>query len=78
MINDEIMIGKPLELERELQMEIIQQLLTLSGSNYENICDNMRMVANIIEIIEEHMNENEITLRYNPMGEWYCEESEEK
>ena len=77
MINEEIIVGKPLELERQLQMEITQQILSLSSNNYENVCDNMRMIADIIEIIEEHINNNEITLKYNPMGEWYYEESEE-
>lgn len=76
IINEEIIQGKPLEIERQLQLEIANQILKMGGNDYENTCQNMRMVADIIEILEEHINEDFITLRYNPMGAWYLEEEE--
>ena len=74
IINEEIIQGKPLEIERQLQLEITNQILKLNGADYENTCQNMRTVADIIEILEEHINDDFITLRYNPMGAWYLEE----
>ena len=78
LINDEIIQGKPIEIERQLQIEIANQVLTLNGNNYENICDNMRMFADIVEMLEEHINEEFITLKYNPMGSWFIDEELEE
>ena len=78
IINDEIMEGKPLQIEMELQRELASQILTLNGSNYENICNNMRMLADVFELLEEHINEEYIKLKYNPMGSWFLVETQEK
>lgn len=77
LISDEIMTGKPLNIERELQREIANQILTMNGNNYEDVATNMRQLADVIEILEEHINDDFITLRYNPMGAWYISEEDE-
>lgn len=77
IITEDIMQGKPLTIERELQREMAEQILTMSGNNYENVCNNMRVFADVIELLEEHINEDFITLRYNPMGSWYIESESE-
>lgn len=74
LISDEIMTGRPYNIERELQRELANQILTLNGNNYENVTNNMRQLADVIEILEDHINDDFITLRYNPMGAWYIEE----
>lgn len=73
IINEELIQGKPLDIERHLQVELANQILSINGNNYENIVTNMKMMADVIEILEEHINEETITLRYNPMGEWYID-----
>lgn len=77
-IDDEIMYGSPLYIEKELQREIIEQIQNIVGNNYENVCNNMRLIADIIELLEEHINDNFIVLKYNPMGAWYIEEDKEE
>lgn len=77
IINEDIIKGKPLEIERHLQLEIVNQILKLSGATYEDTCSNMRLTADIFEILEDHINDEIITLKYNPMGAWYLDESEE-
>lgn len=78
LISDEIMTGRPYNIERELQRELANQILTLNGNNYENITNNMRQLADVIEILEEHINDDFITLRYNQMGAWYISEEDGK
>lgn len=72
-INEEIMYGSPLCIENALKMEIISQIQGIKGDNYENICFNMRITADIIELLEEHINDEFIVLKYNPMGSWVIE-----
>lgn len=74
IINDEIIQGQPLAIEKHIKMELANQILQMSGNDYENVTNNMRMVADIFEILEEHINDNFITLKYNPMGSWYLEQ----
>lgn len=78
IINEELMTGKPYNIERELQRELANQILTLNGNNYENITNNMRELADVIEILEEHINDDFIILKYNPMGAWYVDEEGEQ
>lgn len=73
IINDEIIQGDPLTIEKELKREISNQILEFDGNDYENVCYNMRLIADIFEILEEHINDDFITLKYNPMGSWYLE-----
>lgn len=73
IIDEEILQGKPLLIEKELKMEIVNQILNM-GADYENICENMRITADMFELLEEHINDDFITLKYNPMGSWYIEE----
>lgn len=77
LMTDEIMTGRPSNIERELQREIANQILTMNGNNYENITNNMRELADVIDILEEHINDDFITLRYNQMGAWYISEEDE-
>ena len=71
IINEELLQGQPLQLERALIMETINALQQINGSNYENTCYNLRLIADVIEEIEDHINDETITFRYNPMGSWY-------
>lgn len=78
IIDEELLQGEPLRLERALIMETVNALQQINGSNYENTCYNLRLIADVIEEIEEHINDDLITFRYNPMGAWYrVEEGEE-
>lgn len=74
IINDEIIQGQPLAIENQLKIEIANQILKMSGNDYEDVTNNMRIIADIFEILEEHINDNFITLKYNPMGSWYIEQ----
>ena len=76
-IDNETMQGEPYLIESHLQRELAYQILKMSGNDYENVCNNMRIYADVFELLEEHINDDFITLKYNPMGTWYIE-SEEK
>lgn len=78
IINEELMQGQPYAIERELQRELTNQILTMNGNNYEDVATNMRQLADVIEILEEHINDEFITLKYNPMGAWYISEEDGK
>ena len=77
IIEEEILQGEPLRLERALIMETINALQQINGSNYEDTCHNLRLIADVIEEIEEHINDDLITFKWNPMGAWYRVENEE-
>ena len=76
IIEEELLQGQPLQLERALIMETVNALQQINGSNYENVCHNLRLIADVIEEIEEHINDETITFKWNPMGSWYRVESE--
>lgn len=76
-ISEEIMQGDPLTIENIIKVELANQLLKMNGNDYENVCNNMRMYADVIELLEEHINDDFITLKYNPMGNWYIESEAE-
>jgi hypothetical protein len=78
IIEEEILQGEPLKLERALIMETINALQQINGSNYEDTCHNLRLIADVIEEIEEHINDDLITFKWNPMGAWYRVENEEE
>jgi hypothetical protein len=77
-ISSEIIAGQPYMIEETIKRDIIGQLQVLKGDNYENICFNMRLTADVIEILEEYINDEFIVLTYNPMGAWYKEEDLEE
>lgn len=74
IINEELIQGNPLAIESALKSEIANQILKMGASDYENVCNNMRMIADIFELLEENINKENITLRYNPMGAWYLDD----
>lgn len=76
IINEELIQGNPIKIEGALKMEIANEILKM-GNNYEDVCANMRMTADVFELLEEHINEEEVILKYNPMGAWYYVESED-
>jgi hypothetical protein len=78
IINEDIIEGNPSELMMSLQTQIANQILHMSTNDYEDVCANMRMTSEIFEILEEHINNEIVTLKYNPMGAWYYVESEER
>lgn len=75
-INEEIMHGDPMAIESMLKCELANQLLKMGANDYENVCNNMRIFADVFEILEEHINDDFILLKYNPMGSWYNETNE--
>lgn len=75
--NEEELSGDPLTLESVLKVELANQLLQMGASNYENICENMRKLADVFEIIEENINAKYMKFLYNPMGNWYLAEVSE-
>ena len=77
IINEELIQGNPLAIESYLKVEIANQILKMGASDYEDVCNNMRMTADVFEILEDNINKETVTLRYNPMGSWYLEEETE-
>ena len=78
-IDEETMQGNPLLLLQKLQIELANQILTMNGNTAEDLCYNMREMADVFEMLEEHINDETITLKHNPMGSWYIlEEPEEE
>ncbi len=78
IIEEELLQGQPLRLERTLIMETVNALQQINGSNYEDTCHNLRLIADVIEEIEDHINDDLITFKWDPMGAWYrVEEGEE-
>ena len=76
-ISEDFMEGIPLLLERVLIRKTIKALQDIDHDNYENTCDNLKLIADVIEEIEEHINDKHIRFEYNPMGAWVrVEESE--
>lgn len=76
-ITDELIKGDPLTIESILKTEIANQILKMGAFDYENVCFNMRLIADIFEILEDNINKEEITLKYNPMGSWYLDEEDQ-
>lgn len=77
-LDDEVMEGVPTELLRSLQQELANDILNMTSNNYEEVCNNMRMYAEVIEILEDYINDKFIRFRYNPMENWYLDEVEER
>lgn len=76
-INDEIMQGKPYQIQDYLKAELANQILKMDYKTIENTCFNMRLFADVFELLEEHINDDFIVLKYNPMGSWYIAEKEQ-
>lgn len=77
-ISDEVISGTPYMIEVALQRELANQILNMNNNNIENVIDNMRLYADVFEILEKHINDEFITLKFNPMGSWYKCDDEEK
>lgn len=78
IINEEIMQGNPVQLQSYIKKEIANQILSMDYKTIENTCYNMRLFADVFELLEEHINDEIITLKYNPMGSWYIDEEEQE
>lgn len=76
LIDDEIMQGKPYIIQDYLKRELANQILQMDYKTLEDTCYNMRLFADVFELLGEHINDNFITLKYNPMGSWYIESEE--
>lgn len=76
--NEEIIVGEPRIIEDEIKREIIEQIQQLGAFDYENVCDNMRLVADIIEILEDYIGDDFIVLKHSAMGFWYKEDDKEE
>lgn len=78
IITDEIMQGRPYQIQYYLQKELATQILSMDYKTIEDVCNNMRIFADVFELLEEHINDDYITLKYNPMGCWYTQKEENK
>lgn len=79
-MDEEQMEGKPITLKRVIVPLLITQLqilLTTKNSDYENICEDLRQMADVLEEIENHINDEHIRFVYNPMGAWVRVEEKE-
>lgn len=79
-MDEEQMVGKPITLKRVIIPTLVTQLqilLTTNNSDYENICEDLRQMADVLEEIENHINDESIRFEYNPMGAWVRVEGEE-
>jgi hypothetical protein len=81
-INEDFMEGIPILLKRVLIRKTIialQDYIDDNENRLENVGDNLKLIADVIEEIEEHINDKHIKFVYNPMGAWVrVEEKEEK
>jgi len=78
ILEDYLMEGNPLRLEQVIIQELVNQLRSISGSNYEDVCHNLRLMSMVIEELEDHINDEYIKFEYNPMGAWIrVDENEE-
>lgn len=75
-VNDEEIKGRKEDIRQYIIGEIRKQLQ--EETDTENLVDNLRNTADILELIEGNQESDIITLKYNPMGKWYkAEEIEE-
>lgn len=73
-ISEELIKGNPSEILERITKEMATQIIYMSSDDYEDICCNMRLMADLFEILFEHINDYYVELRYNPMGNWYLVE----
>ena len=67
--------------KEEITSYIIKELQEQLKGNYtdtENLADNLRHGADILQLIEENNDTDKIILKYNPFGEWYKAEEIEQ
>ena len=69
IVSDEEIKGHKEDIRQYIIGEIINQLR--SETDTENLVDNLRNTADILELIEENEEGDIILLKYNPMGAWY-------
>lgn len=78
IMTDEIMQGNPCQLQNHLKKEIANQILSMDYNTIQNTCNNMRLFADIFELLEEHINNEIVLLKHTPMGSWYIDEEEQE
>lgn len=75
-ISEELIKGKPSEILEIVKKEMTTQIVYMSSDDYEDTCCNMRLMADLFEILFEHIEDEYVELKYNPMGSWYFVEDE--
>ena len=73
-ISEELIKGNPSEILERVTKEMATQIIYMNSDDYENTCCNMRLMADLFEILFEHINDHYVELKYNPMGSWYLVE----
>ena len=73
-ISEELIKGNPSEILEIVKKEMTTQIMHMSSDDYEDTCFNMRLMADLFEILFEHINDYYVELKYNPMGSWYLVE----
>lgn len=73
-ISEELIKGNPSEILKIVTKEMATQIIDMSRDDYEDTCYNMRLMADLFEILFEHINDYYVELKYNPMGGWYLVE----
>lgn len=75
-ISEELIKGNPSEILEIVKKEMTTQIVYMSSDDYEDTCCNMRLMADLFEILFEHIEDEYVELKYNPMGSWYFVEDE--
>lgn len=75
--NDEEIKGHKEDIQQYIKKEMIKQLQ--EETDTENLADNLKMAADVLELIEDNEESDIITLKYNNFGGWYkAEEIQEE
>ena len=73
-ISEELIKGNPSEILERITKDMAAQIIYMSIYDYADICCNMRLMADLFEILFEHINDDYVELKYNRMGSWYLVE----
>lgn len=73
---DEEIKGHKSDIQQYIKKEMITQLQ--NETDTENLADNLRHAADILELVEDKEEGDTITLKYNPMGQWFEAETIEE
>ena len=78
-ISEDVIAGTPRLLVEGVKQELIFEIKRVEiTDNYEDVCTNLRMATDILQLLAEHIEDDFIELLYNPMGCWYkCDNKED-
>lgn len=77
-VDEEKMCGTPTQLKNYIKKEVKYQMTHLEDIGIEMVSFNLKMSAEILDIINENSDKKLLTLLYNPMGSWFLKEETER